>query len=490
MKLKIKNKENIYLSPYTPITVEFEKYLKNTFDIDIDGYIDSSKDGTNIYKPKDIQDLSISNILILSPNWGKEIYDNLTNFLNKDKLTIMVKSSKGYNKSILNIRLIQIIDKLILKLINNIFGFYNIQIIKLWTHRIGELCLENEAFLDKIINNKSYKNKNFIVLSYLIEKDISNRTLYDLYKNIFRKYKNIFFLEKNIFNKYLQYALKNKLINKKLILNIEQKSNAYELFTNKKPIIKFTKKDIINGDKILKKLNITKPFVCIFARDSKYTHTTFKHYSWSHNDYRNFDIDTYELTIKYLIEKGYIVVRIGNIVSKELAFKHPQCIDYPYSDFQSDFMDIFLISKCQFIMGSTSGLVDVSCAFSIPRIGVNYMPIDHAPYSTNKDIFIPKKLIYKNKYLGLEQYLALIQKSNLSHWDTNTYDKLGITIENNTGKEILAVVKEYLGDYGYNKDDELNQQKYQQIHLKSKQFKEVKTKIGTDFLRTNNWFIK
>ncbi len=487
MKLKIKNKENIYLSPYTPMTRGFALYLKDFHNITIKGYIDNTKDETNVYNPLDIDNLDIDNLIILSPNWDREIYDNLSKFIDNKKLTIITKEDNSYKIKDLSVKLI---DKIMLKILDKLFKYFNIQVTKLWTNRIGEFCLENEAFLDKIKNDKSYQNQNFILLSYQNEKDIANKTLYDMYRMVFKKHKNIYLFESNFINKYFQYLLDKKFIQKKYICKIEQKSNAYELFTNKKPIIKFTKKDIINGDKILKKLNITKPFVCVFARDSKYLDSTFEYHDWRYHDYRDADIDTYELAIKYLISKGYTVVRIGKVVNKKVSFKHTKYIDYPYSDFQSDFMDIFLISQCKFIIGGTSGLVDVSCAFSIPRIGVNHIPIDHSPYSSNKDIFIPKKLIYNNRYIGLQEYLSIIKNSDLSYWDSNTYKKLNLMIEDNTEDEILWLVKEYLGDYSYNDEDRLNQRKYQKIHLKSEQFKEVLTNIGSDFLKKNSWFIE
>ena len=489
MNLEFKNKENIYLSPYTPTTIAFEKYLKDNFNIIISGYIDIEKQGNNIYNPVKIKNLSVYQIYIVSPNWGNNIYNNLLKYIHKTKLIIVQKNANNYKKSILNFKYIRIIDKILMKIINNILGYFKFKIVKLWTNRIGEFCLENEAFLYKVKNYKSYQDKNFIVLSYLHEKDLANKTLYNLYRNVFQKYRNIYIFENNFINKYLQYLLTNKFIHKKYICDIGQRSNAYELFINKRPIIEFKKQEIVKGKNILQKLNIKKPFVCIFARDSQYLDTNFKYHDWSYHDYRDADINTYELAIKYLIEKGYSIIRLGSVVKQELTFKHPQCVDYPYSDFQSDFMDIFLVSQCEFAIGGHSGMLDICNAFSKPRIGVNHIPIDAPSYSTKNDIYIPKKIILDKNYISLKKYLELMQNSSLSYFKQKTYEKLNLKIENNTPLEILMVVKEYLNDYKYTENDKYNLERYYKIHSKSKQFSNVKTKIGTQFLRDNPWFL-
>lgn len=488
--MKFKNKQSIYLSPYTPMTNELENYLNDTLNIKIKGYIDSSKNGKNIYKPLDIKKLKIDDIYILSPNWGKDIYNNLSNYINKNKITILKKNNIDYKKSILNIKLIYYIDNLLIKIINKSLEYFNLKIVKLWTNRIGEFCLESEAFLDKIRSDESYKNKRIICVSYTNENDIANKTLYNLYRVVFKKNKNLILLENNSLNRYLQYCINNQLINKKYKLNIEQKSNAYELFTNKKPIIQFTQDDVKKGELLLQKMNLNKPFVCIFARDSYYLEQNFKYFDWSYHDYRDCDIETYNLAIEYLIEKGFAVVRMGSNPSKKSTIKNENFLDYSFSNYQSDFMDIFIISQCEFMIGNTSGLVDVCNAFRIPRIGVNHMPIDHAPYSTSKDIFIPKKLLHKGNYLSLSCYLEMMQQSGLNHWSADSYVKLNIIIENNSPEEILLLVKEYLGHYSYNNEDKINQNLYQKIHLNSYQFKEVKTNIGANFLKNNKWFLQ
>ena len=490
MKLNIKKKENIYLAPYTPTATLFAEYLQKTQGLTIKGYIDESKIGKDIYTLDTIKDLDIEKVFIISPNWGRNIYDNLSKIIRKKKLIIITKNDNNhYKTSLLNSTLVQCFDKILIKTINITFKYFNIQITKLWTNRIGELCLESEAFLYKLNNNTEYKKKNFIILSYMNEREISNNTLYNLYKASYKKCKNILLLEENILNKYLLYILKNKLIEDKYYCNIEQKSNAYNLFIHKKPMIQFQEYDVRKGKRGLEKLKIKKPFVCIFARDSQYLNTTFKYDKWVQNDCRDSDIDTNDLAIQYLIDKGYNVVRVGSLVSKELRFKHPKCIDYPYSGLRSDFMDIFLLSECAFAIGGHSGIMDICNAFAKVRLGVNIIPIDGPTYATKDDIYIPKKLKLNGEYLGLRKYLEIMNYSELNHFKSQTYEKLDIEIENNSSKEILMIVKEYLGDITHNDTDAKLLKKYYEIHENSKQFSEVKTKIGIQFLRDNLWYL-
>ncbi|MBN2781761.1 MAG: TIGR04372 family glycosyltransferase [Campylobacterales bacterium] len=481
--------KNIYLSPYTPITIAFQNYLKNCFEIEIKGFIDSSKQGENIYTPQDIDKLSIDKILVLSPKWDKDIYKNLLNYLDENKITVVVKSDKGYKKSIINYKFFRLTDIFLLKLVTTIFNIFNIKVINFWTNRIGEFSLECEKFLRKLELGDISKNNRYIILDALDEKDIANKVLYDLYKDVFQNKKETIFLKRGYLNRFIRHLLRDRTFYNKFFHNTEQRANDYKEFLNTKPSIQFSLEDKKKGEEILKNLNITKPYVCIFARDSKFLEETFKDRDWTYHNYRDADINTYELAIKYLIDKGYSVVRVGNTAHYEISFKHPMCIDYPFSNHKSIFADIFLTSECCLAIGTHSGILDMCNAFGKPRIGVNSMPIDCPTYSTKDDIYIPKKLKKDGKYVSLDRYFEMMHSSGLSHFQTQTYEKLNLEIEDNTPLEILDVVKEYFGDFTYNQTDAKNLEKYYEIHSKSKQFSAVKTKIGTKFLRDNGWFI-
>jgi len=478
-KFHLEKNQKLYISPCSTLTKKLKQDLELK-GIKVSGFVD--KHNKESIKPSQIKNLEIDSILILSPKYDLEIAYNLSKYIIVKKLISITKKDMYYFKKNIFLQILFYhIYKYLSVLIKFIFKSLNIKFSILCSARIGEFVLRSEKF----IRANRDKNKKYLLLCSRDKKDIANITVCNLYKKRFAKETDTFFIQNSFLAKLL-----NQPFYDDFTLNLQQTSNEFLLYIDKQPSISFDKKEVEYGKDMLEKLNIATPYVCIFARDSNYLKTNFHHDDYSHHDYRDCDIKTYNKAIEYLIQKGFTVVRMGSSALKPSSFKHENFLDYSFSEIKNDFMDIFLISECTFMLGNTSGLVDVCNAFSVPRVGVNHMPIDHAPYATSKDIFIPKKLLFNGKYLGLYEYLNMMEYSNLNHWDANSYRQLNITIEDNSENEILSIVKEYLGDYSYNKGDKQNQETYQKIHLHSKQFKQVPTRIGADFLKNNKWFIQ
>ena len=62
----------------------------------------------------------------------------------------------------------------------------------------------------------------------------------------------------------------------------------------------------------------------------------------SFTDYRNiYNHDNYNDTIKFLLENDYFLIRVGRKVNYKFNFKK-NFIDYPYSKFMSDEMDLYM----------------------------------------------------------------------------------------------------------------------------------------------------
>ena len=121
------------------------------------------------------------------------------------------------------------------------------------------------------------------------------------------------------------------------------------------------------------------------------------------NNYRDSDINDFHEAIEYIVDQGGFVVRMGSEVEKSLDYKDKNVIDYA-KYCRTDFMDIYLISKCKFFLGTTAGICDVAVAMNKPKLSVNYAPFGISLFG--KDcVYIPKKL--KNKKNGV--YLSLYE---------------------------------------------------------------------------------
>ena len=80
-----------------------------------------------------------------------------------------------------------------------------------------------------------------------------------------------------------------------------------------------------------------KKIVTIFARDSSYLSHTYPKIDWSYHSYRDCDIETYIEAIRYLINKNYVVLRVGSEYSKKLNFVDENYFDLSAYNFNSSF---------------------------------------------------------------------------------------------------------------------------------------------------------
>ena len=266
-------------------------------------------------------------------------------------------------------------------------------------------------------------------------------------------------------------------------------NNEFFEFNNGKPSISFTQDEIQRGRELLKNMNVDMDndnYVCIFARDNAFLDRTMPHNNWGHHDRRNSDIDSFIEAIKFLIEKGLTVIRVGSIVQKPISYSHPRLIDYPLSEHQCEFLDVFLIGTCKFFLGASSGISDVAIPFDIPRLNVDMAEFGIAP-TGKKCLYIPKK----HKYTKTGQYLhfkeAFVIK--LKQYSIN-FQELGLELEDNSPDDILKATEEMLarleGSFKYSISEEKLMQAFQELWSNSDIIcRDVPTPIGIEWLKQN-----
>lgn len=92
------------------------------------------------------------------------------------------------------------------------------------------------------------------------------------------------------------------------------------------------------------------------------------------NHIRNAPIETYAAAVERIIANGGTVVRLGNPGMTEIGHR-PGFIDYPFTDFRCDWMDIFLASQCHYNIGSSSGMSFVPILFGRSVLFTNYITL-------------------------------------------------------------------------------------------------------------------
>ena len=141
--------------------------------------------------------------------------------------------------------------------------------------------------------------------------------------------------------------------NNKFILAHEISNKIQKIWYEKKylPIINIPQEDIHNGDKIIRQSFLEKKMV--LHNSCQRTSFRLKDHLWLDSG-RNAKIETYKKAIEYINKNDGITIRLGQKRKKE--FQSEGFFDYGSSAFKSDFLDIFLIYRAKFNIGTSSGL--------------------------------------------------------------------------------------------------------------------------------------
>lgn len=311
---------------------------------------------------------------------------------------------------------------------------------------IGGFAQSVDAFLRRTSNN--HENIEYI---FLVQgQKVANEYFYGLVK------RKLHILENPILKRVLlPMVVTNNPLNVTLSMTYLR---ADEL--EKYPRISwFDEYDHLRGKELLNQLGISGDawYVCFFARDNAFGRT---HYSSqeasaveSFHSCRNSDIDTYIKAMQFILDQGGYVIRIGNIVEKPVALKHPRLIDYPFSQYKSDFADIYIPCHCKFIVGNASGIVDLTWIVDKPYGRVNE-PIYALKWPRPDLIFIPKFIKDKEngKCLTIDEFNELFDINRVNDFYALMKQR-NLVYVNNSEEDILQVTQAMyrlyvLGEHG------------------------------------------
>lgn len=179
-------------------------------------------------------------------------------------------------------------------------------------------------------------------------------------------------------------------------------------------------------------------YVCLHVRESGF------HKNWNslYPSMRDADIVDYFPAIDMIVKNGGWVIRMGDPSMTRLPENMPCVVDYSHSEFRNPKADIVLTLGCRFFLGTNSGFATIPSIFGVKCIFSNWLPIG-LPLWPSKDLMQPK-LFWdesRDRFLTFDEIfssgLAFIQNwSDLPE---------GITLRNNSPKEILELTAEALG---------------------------------------------
>lgn len=171
-------------------------------------------------------------------------------------------------------------------------------------------------------------------------------------------------------------------------------------------------------------------FVCLHVRTGDF----FSDHSGSHN--RNANIENYMLAAQWLIEQGYVVVRLGDCKMPKVK-PMDGFLEYSHCGRKSEAWDVALIEHCDFYIGSQSGPLDTAMLFEKTILVANGVHISGCHWFRSGSLFLPKSIVKDGRRVSLKTQLI----EHIFDFSGNADLPEGFTYQENTPSEILQAVK-------------------------------------------------
>ena len=378
-------------------------------------------------------------------------------------------------------------------LFNLINIFYNYKLIEIsgirLGHYIGELTLW-------YLENKNKKEINKTI--WICNRNTCNEFFFKKIKKKIHITKNYFFKLLLEANKYYDESGKNIISRGP----ISKDRDILDLINKNETIITFSKKEISEGEKLIKQLGIkeNQQFVCICSRDHSYLKKHLSNHSYEYLDYKNSNIENYNLMTKNLNKKNIFVIRMGRESEKKWSLDGKMNFDYSRSKFRSGFLDLYLVFRSKFVVTTGTGFYILPTILKKPIVIVDFLPIDYCITFAKNSIHIFKhlydeqqKTILKLDQLVSEEYQFLFTQKD--------YRRKNLKVVDNSPEEINDCVME-MNDRLDKKWEESANEQYNQnyfwkiypknrilnFHDNGKKYKQVLhgkiySKIGSNYLK-------
>ncbi len=262
------------------------------------------------------------------------------------------------------------------------------------------------------------------------------------------------------------------------------------IWQSDKPSVDFHADDIIKGEGFLKSIGIApgQSFVCFATRSGSYYLARQREGAViKPRNVRNADEQVYQVVAERYCVAGIPVIRMGKDLTTKIDSQlFPNTIDYAIND-RSDFLDVYLASRCKFIFTGATGIVWFRWLFNLPNVHGDTYDIRRTQIAG--DIMIFQRVLIKeeNRMATVSEML----KMRSEYSDERHQARLGVELVKNTADEIFAACEEMNaridGTWETTREDELLQQRYLDLVIK---YSDEPTwqgggRVGTQFLRDN-----
>ncbi len=363
----------------------------------------------------------------------------------------------------------------------------------LHSDRIGHFAADTELYIQELRAGINKPRNRFIDIFFAAELVCNNYLLKKWSEQII-----VFpgFLLRGIY--YINNCLpRSDIFKVPEITNTDR--DVFNLVYSSECTIIFSADECSLGDSLINGLGIPQgaKFAVLTVRDSSYLDTFIPNRDWSYHSYRDSNIDNFILAAETLADLGFFVVRVGAKVNKEFNTKHSHIIDYACNGKRTEFLDLYLASKCEFCISTGTGYDALAHIFRRPIVFVNFLPIGHVKtYIKGLTIFSHHYSSRLKRNLSLQE---IIDSNVMFIQRASEYRKLGIELHENSPNEIRDVCLEMLeilhNSHSLTFEDKLRQNRFWQLFPQSQLINgkpmhgKVISHIGRSFLEQNEYLV-
>ena len=181
-------------------------------------------------------------------------------------------------------------------------------------------------------------------------------------------------------------------------------------------------------------LDIKRPIVVLHTREHGY-------HRLRGQAFRNANVRNYIPAVRELVERGYVVIRIGDRKMTSIRRDVPDLIELPRLNGYDPILDPYFIERSEFMISCQSGPCSLARALGKPNLVVNAV-YNHTTLPEVNELFAFKHYLDSSgRELGVEE--ALRRGAHLFD-RTDHFEQAGIHLEDTTAEEIHAALLEML----------------------------------------------
>ena len=255
------------------------------------------------------------------------------------------------------------------------------------------------------------------------------------------------------------YRSIDKNYKKNIILKKEDIWNhrdIHDVLIRNKPYIKFSKEEIEIGENFLNSKGVRSQdkFVCFGSRGKKFKGEDVE-------TIRNGKITNQIKTMNFLTSKDYKVFRMGRNEDQKLECANNKLIiDYAFDEHKSDLLDLYIFSKCDFLISGNSGLNTLATLFRKQKLVVDFAGFNEINTENDKYISLIVPKIYRRTGNNeLVKFSEVFEKNLEPIAKVEDIKELGYFAEYTSENEILEATKEFLNSKNLDTSDDYDEQK-------------------------------